>query len=95
MATSKLRKSAQGQQCTLRLTGCNYNPETVVLAHIRINRFCGTGIKPPDYMSCFACSNCHDAIDGRVKSDEAYKDILRAHFETMCKWVEMGLVVIK
>ncbi|MGA6102116.1 nuclease domain-containing protein [Psychrobacter pocilloporae] len=28
---SKLRKSAQGQQCTLRLTGCNYNPETVVL----------------------------------------------------------------
>lgn len=92
---SKLRKSAQGQQCTLRLTGCNYNPETVVLAHIRINKFCGTGIKPPDYMGCFACSNCHDKIDGRVKSDTVYKDILRAHFETMQHWVEAGLIEVK
>ena len=92
---SKLRKSARGQNCTLRLTGCNYNPETVVLAHIRINKFCGTGIKPPDYMGCFACSNCHDAIDGRVKSDDTYKDILRAQNETLKYWVDNGLVEIK
>ena len=92
---SKLRKSAQGQQCTLRLTGCNYNPETVVLAHIRNNQFCGVGMKPPDYMGVFACSNCHDKIDGRVKSDTVYKDILRAHFETMQHWVDAGLIGIK
>ena len=92
---SKLRKSARGQNCTLRLDGCNFNPETTVLAHIRINRFCGFGLKPPDYMSCFACSNCHDAIDGRVKSDDTYKDILRAHFETMQHWVEAGLIEVK
>ena len=92
---SKLRKSAQGQQCTLRLNGCNYNPETVVLAHIRMNRFCGFGIKPPDYMGVFACSNCHDIIDGRVKSDTVYKDILRAHFETLQIWVEAGLIEVK
>ena len=91
---SKLRKSAQGQQCTLRLNGCNYNPETVVLAHIR-NKFCGVAMKPPDYMSCFACSSCHDKIDGRVKSDTVYKDILRAHFETLQIWVEAGLIEVK
>ena len=91
---SKLRKSARGQQCTLRLTGCNYNPETVVLAHIRNNQFCGVAMKPPDYMSCFACSSCHDTIDGRVKSDTVYKDILRAHFETMQHWVEAGLIEV-
>ena len=92
---SKLRKSARNQDCTLRLDGCNFNPETTVLAHIRMNRFCGFGIKPPDYMSCFACSNCHDFIDGRVKSDTVYKDILRAHFETMLIWVDMGLIEVK
>lgn len=92
---SKLRKSARNQDCTLRLDGCNFNPETTVLAHIRMNRFCGIGIKPPDYMSCFACSSCHDAIDGRVKSDTVYKDILRAHFETMLIWVDMGLIEVK
>ena len=92
---SKLRRSARGQDCTLRLDGCNFNSETTVLAHIRINRFCGTGLKPPDYMSCFSCSNCHDFIDGRVKSDTVYKDILRAHFETMLIWVDMGLIEVK
>ena len=91
---SKLRKSAQGQQCTLRLNGCNYNPETVVLAHIRNNQFCGVAMKPSDYMSCFACSSCHDTIDGRVKSDTVYKDILRAHFETLQHWVEVGLIEV-
>lgn len=89
---SKLRKSAQGQQCTLRLTGCNYNPETVVLAHIRNNQFCGVALKPPDYMACFACSSCHDKIDGRVKSDTVYKDILRAHMETLQYWIDNGFM---
>ncbi len=91
---SKLRKSAQGQQCTLRLTGCNYNPETVVLAHIRNNQFCGVGMKPPDYMGVFACSNCHDKIDGRIKSDDTYKDILRAQNETLKYWFDAGLIEV-
>ena len=92
---SKLRKSARGQNCTLRLEGCNHNPETTVLAHIRINRFCGFGLKPPDYMGVFACSNCHDIIDGRVKSDDTYKDILRAQNETLKYWVDSGLIEVK
>lgn len=91
---SKLRKSARGQRCTLRLRGCNHNPETTVLAHIRNNQFCGVGMKPPDYMACFACSHCHDAIDGRVKSDDTYKDILRAHFETLKIWFDAGLIEV-
>lgn len=91
---SKLRNSARGQSCTLRLPSCNYNPETVVLAHIRIHKFCGIGIKPPDYMACFACSSCHDTIDGRVKSETVYQDILRAHFETLQYWVEAGLIEV-
>ena len=34
---SAIRKAAKGEQCTLNITGvCNYNPETVVLAHYRM-----------------------------------------------------------
>ncbi len=36
----------------------------------------------------------YDTIDGRVKSDTVYKDILRAHFETMQHWVEAGLIEV-
>jgi len=92
---SKLRKSAQGQQCTLRLTGCNYNPETVVLAHINITKHSGMGLKSPDYMSCYTCSNCHDVIDGRNLKDYLYRDLLRAHLETLYIMVDAGLIEVK
>ena len=61
-----LRKLAERQECMLRLPGiCNHNPETTVLAHIR-NQWFGAGSKPPDICAIFACSSCHDAIDGRA-----------------------------
>lgn len=42
-----LRKAARGRECQVRIPGvCNGNPETSVLAHIRLAGLCGTGIKP-------------------------------------------------
>ena len=64
---SKLRKSARGMPCTLQLECCNHNCETTVLAHIRLGFNAGIGQKPPDHHALFACSDCHDAIDGRTK----------------------------
>lgn len=64
---SKLRNLARGQECMLRIPGvCNFNTETTVLAHIRL----GTGLsqKPPDTCGVWACSSCHDVIDGRTKT---------------------------
>lgn len=67
---SGIRKAAKGQRCQVRLPGiCNHNPETVVLAHYRLAGMCGTGIKPSDLLGAFACSSCHDCIDGRTKTD--------------------------
>ncbi|BBI46989.1 hypothetical protein KPSA1B_105772 [Pseudomonas syringae pv. actinidiae] len=35
MTSKKLRASAKGQDCTVRIPAiCNYNPETTVLAHL-------------------------------------------------------------
>lgn len=58
------------------------------------------GIKSSDAMSIYACSNCHDALDGRVKYDEElnpniYKDVLRAVEETQEQFINEGLMVIK
>ena len=46
---------------------CNGDPATTVLAHIRRPWNSGAGMKPPDSEAVYACSACHDVIDGRVR----------------------------
>lgn len=61
-----LRTLARGQECMVRTHACNGNPETTVLAHIRRGNVAGMGQKPPDTCGVWACSACHDLIDGRT-----------------------------
>jgi len=106
---SKLRKSAKGQDCTLNIVGvCNYNPETTVLAHLP-SEFKGMGNKSPDYCACFACSDCHDAIDGRTKwqseidAEHGYNAVKhnlewymrRAMVRTWKFWIDEGYIEVK
>lgn len=53
-------------------TVCNGNPDTTVLCHIRMIGLSGTGIKAPDVLATFGCSDCHAVCDGQRKS--AYTD---------------------
>jgi len=63
--SKKIRNSARGQQCQVRIPGvCNRNTETVVLAHV--GRGAGMGQKCDDIHAAYACSACHDVIDCRV-----------------------------
>jgi len=62
----KIRDSARGQECTIQSKWCNYNPETVVFAHYGEPSEKGIGIKPDDTSGAYACSNCHDWLDGRA-----------------------------
>ena len=67
-ADRALERLARGQPCMVRLAGiCNFNPETTVLAHIRRANAAGMGHKPPSTCAVWACSACHDAIDGRTE----------------------------
>ncbi|CAM0103337.1 hypothetical protein PODOV084v1_p0035 [Vibrio phage 340E47.2] len=97
--SKKLQASARGQDCALRLIGtCNGNPETVVLCHIGKVR--GMACKAGDNMAIFACSACHDAIDGRAKYDKELnpnlaEDFLRALEETQQIHIDNELMVIK
>ena len=90
---SKIRQSAKGQDCQVRLAGiCNRNPDTVVLAHLN---GAGMAMKHEDIFGAYACSDCHDAIDGRVPMlDKEY--VRLAHLEAMVRTqkilLTMGLI---
>ena len=77
-----LRKLARGRDCQVRLqTVCNFNPETTVLAHYRLHGLSGMGMKSPDLFGAWACSDCHDCIDGRKRSVFSPAEIAQAHLE--------------
>jgi hypothetical protein len=77
-----LRKAAQGQQCFVRLPGCDGGGETTVLAHYRLAGTCGMGMKPDDEQAAWCCANCHDIVDGRRKLEGYTRDRIRlAHAE--------------
>ena len=95
IVSNKLRQSARGRDCTLRLPGiCSGDPETVVLCHLPVGMK-GMGMKSPDLFAVFGCCNCHAVIDGRAKGEFDGKDLLRALAETQMYWVETGLLVVK
>tara|TARA_R100000541_G_scaffold50987_1_gene58307 strand:+ start:4373 stop:4666 length:294 start_codon:yes stop_codon:yes gene_type:complete len=94
--SKKIRAAARGQDCTLRLGNCS-STETVVFCHI--GRRKGMGIKCSDNMGVFGCSNCHDIIDGRVRSEfnkgELNTEKLRALEETQEILMSSGLIELK
>ena len=67
----------------IRLPGiCNFDPETTVLAHYRLSGYSGMGIKSDDQaFGAWACSACHDAVDGRTMTAIPRDKLLRYHAE--------------
>lgn len=99
MKSKALRNSARGQECAFQIVGvCNFNEETTVLAHLP-DESNGMGKKSDDISAAFACSSCHDAIDGRAKCSEyqehKYFYNHRAMVRTWRRWVDEGLIMIK
>jgi len=92
-----LRNSAKGQDCQVRIPStCNYNPETTVLAHLSEG---GIGMKGADLHATFACSACHDAIDGRATNKVYTRNEIGIMANdgmkrTQLHWVNVGLVKV-
>ena len=94
--SKKLRESARGKDCALRLPGhCNGDPATTVLCHLPHGGR-GVATKASDDHAVFACAGCHDALDRRalprVSQAELYECMVRALAETHAIWREEGLV---
>lgn len=63
--SAKITSAARGQRCTVGILGvCNGDPATTVAAHLPDESH-GMALKAHDLFVVFACSACHDAIDGR------------------------------
>jgi Protein of unknown function (DUF1364) len=92
-----LRKSAKGQQCQVRIINvCNWNPETVVLAHLN---GAGIGRKDSDLFGCYCCSSCHAWLDygyanaGATKNERDLNHLL-AVIATQRIWLAEGKIKI-
>lgn len=98
---SKIRKSAKGKDCDVRLPGvCNFDSETVVAAHIRIAGLAGVGMKPSDLATVRACSSCHAVIDGHAKAPHLTREqiqlyTLEGHLRTLVAYEREGIVSAK
>jgi len=89
--SKKIRDSARGEDCTLRVSPYCQDGETVVFCHLNTN-FRGMGLKSPDLFGVYACAQCHSLLD---KSQVEYKDQLRGLTETQMKLYDKGLLVVK
>jgi len=92
---NKIRKSAKGQACQVRLPGiCNFDPATTIPAH---RNGYGVGGKQPDLMIAHCCSACHAVVDGHVKSDLSNDTIKIYFYEGVFRTQELllseGLIV--
>jgi len=90
--SKKIRESARGEACTMRIQGCMPDRETVVLAHLN---GAGIGLKALDIHGAYLCLNCHDIYDGRKEAPpdiDVSKEMYRAVIETQKILVEKGLI---
>ena len=86
---TNLRELARGQDCMVRLPGCDGGGATTVLAHVRIIGVSGMGMKAPDILGAWCCAPCHVAAD----TDHANElDFLRGVMRTQAKLVKLGLL---
>lgn len=77
-----IRRSAKGQDCTLRIPGiCNWNPETTVWCHSNESvDGKGMGIKARDVEGCYGCSACHAYYDGGYTALGIDRETVRRQF---------------
>lgn len=95
LISQKLRDSARGQDCRLRIPGvCSHRTDTVVLCHAP-SEFKGMGNKGHDYQAAFGCHLCHEALDQhRIPHVEELQTWLRAMMQTQAWWVANGFIVV-
>jgi hypothetical protein len=98
--SAKIRKSAENQPCTVRSPWCNGRTDTTVWAHspFQVHGH-GTSIKSGDIFGCYACSACHDALDGRTHAKEITREekqamYLRGNAESWQVLIELGIIKV-
>lgn len=73
---------------------CNGDPATTVGAHVRLVGVSGMSMKAPDLFIAWACSGCHDFLDGRTPSLVPYSErrlmLLEGMARTQYELIQLG-----
>lgn len=102
--SNAIRDSARAEPCTMCVPGvCNHDVATTVFAHLRHLGGGGTALKPCDIAGVYACSACHDWLDGRKFDARPYSQFqadrnfyaARALVRTVERLFEKGLIFVK
>ena len=93
----KLRDSARGETCLMRLDDCaGQDTRTCVLAHVRSGYNKGMGSKPDDCVGVTMCASCHDMYDGRRKAPYTREEMDAWFFESyavqVARWIRQGVL---
>lgn len=94
---SKITESARGEDCQIRIPNvCNFDPTKVSLCH---KGGAGWALKANDIHAAYGCSSCHDAIDGRLKTQYSPDELKLMFYDGMVRTqeilIEKGLILIK
>ena len=88
-----LRKLAKGKPCQVRLISvCNSDPETTVLAHVRLAGVTGMGQKAPDILGAWACSECHRITETLKDDDQIQRAFLEGVVRTQYQLLKQGIL---
>lgn len=92
-------EAARDEACTVNIAGvCNHNPQTTVAAHLPDGSGGSSRLAGPLSIA-FACSDCHDVIDGRrmVQMDPGDRAfyLRRAQNRTLNRLIDKGVVKVK
>lgn len=96
---TNLRKIAKGQSCQIRIPGiCNGRPETTVLCHYRLAGISGLGLKSPDWLGAWGCSDCHRVADRQTRSHLSREQLnlylAEAVFRTLNELHKIGAIAL-
>lgn len=96
--SGEIRRSAEGEMCTLNIVGvCSYDETTTVLTHFPDESH-GMSLKAIDISAGYGCGKCHDVIDGRVKHEfepgERDWYMRRSQTRTLIRLIEKGIITI-
>lgn len=97
--SNAIRKSAKGEDCTVRLPGCPHDPEQTIWSHYRGGAGGkGGALKASDVAGAYACTHCDAVYDGqRPRPDGMTKDAvdlawLEGHIRSLVRLRQKNLL---
>lgn len=97
----RIRDSARGELCLMRLPGCSGGTEHTIWSHYRGSAGGkGMGLKAHDIAGCYACTYCDGVYDGQIRNqlleDLSINEIKlawhEAHVRSLGRLHEKGLL---